>query len=114
MSHDFERQEVSVNGEHQTTFVVSVDRFGSSHRFGIDGHSKGNIARFFNHSCEPNMCMRLLCENHMPNDGQTQPRVAMFTQRNIDAFEELTWMYNRKATGSIECCCGAETCRKVL
>ena len=112
VSHDFERQEASANGEHQTTFVVSVDHFGSNHRFGIDGHSKGNLARFFNHSCEPNMCMRLICERNLPVG--TQPRVAMFTVRNVDPFEELTWMYNPRSTGSIECCCGAPTCRKRL
>jgi SET domain-containing protein len=112
VSFDFERQEASVNGEHQMTFVVSVNKFGTNHRFGIDGHSKGNIARFFNHSCEPNMSMVLLCEPHMPIG--TNPRVAMFTTRDVDAFEEMTWMYNKRPSGSIECKCGAQSCRKVL
>ena len=58
------------------------------------------------------MRIREILEAGLPSDAK--PRVAMYTERDIKAFEELTWCYNKNPTGSIECKCGALNCRKVL
>ncbi|KAL0261826.1 hypothetical protein SLS55_003258 [Diplodia seriata] len=52
----------------------------------IDGY-RGNIARFVNHSCDPNCRM----EKWTVNGEQ---RMALFANRPIMTGEELTWHYN--------------------
>lgn len=52
----------------------------------IDGY-RGNIARFVNHSCDPNCRM----EKWTVNGEQ---RMALFANRFIMTGEELTWHYN--------------------
>lgn len=108
----FDRTEDSGDGDHQMTYVLSVDRYGSNHRFSVDGHSESNIARYVNHSCNPNLIMRLLIEPGLPNDAH--PRVAFFTKKKVYAFEELTWQYNKSSSGNIKCMCGEQNCRKWL
>ena len=109
---NFDRIEDSEDGDHQMTYVLSVDRYGSSHRFSIDGHSESNVARYVNHSCNPNLMMRLLIEPGLPNDAH--PRVAFFTKKKVYAFEELTWQYSKSSSGKIKCMCGEQNCRKWL
>jgi hypothetical protein len=58
----------------------------------IDGARDGNVARFANHSCEPNMDIHLA----VVRDGQRVPSVAFFAKRAIAAGEELTWDYKRQ------------------
>lgn len=52
----------------------------------IDGY-RGNVARFVNHSCDPNCRM----EKWTVNGEQ---RMALFANRPIMTGEELTWHYN--------------------
>lgn len=54
----------------------------------IDGTVFGNIARFFNHSCDPNMKWIKVWS------GKKYPLVAFFCRRNIPAGTELTWNYD--------------------
>lgn len=52
----------------------------------IDGRFYGNVARFINHSCEPNLVsIRVFIEHQDANF----PRIAFFTMRDVDALEEL-------------------------
>ncbi|KAL1987738.1 hypothetical protein VTN96DRAFT_2578 [Rasamsonia emersonii] len=73
--------------------------------------TRGSIARFVNHSCEPNCRMEKWTV-------QGKPRMALFAgERGIMTGEELTYDYNfdpfsRKNVQ--ECRCGAPTCRGVL
>ncbi|XP_022081012.1 histone-lysine N-methyltransferase SETMAR-like [Acanthaster planci] len=53
----------------------------------IDLTHIGNIGRFINHSCQPNL---YLVTVRVDNDI---PRVAMFARRDIDAHKELTYSY---------------------
>ncbi|KAF2192489.1 hypothetical protein K469DRAFT_654052 [Zopfia rhizophila CBS 207.26] len=73
--------------------------------------TRGTIARFVNHSCEPN------CEmNKLVVGGE--PRMALFAgPRGIMTGEELTYDYNFDPFSSKniqECRCGTESCRGVL
>jgi len=77
----------------------------------IDATTRGNTARFVNHSCEPNCRMVKWIV-----DGK--PRMALFAgDRPIMTGEELTYDYNFdpfSAKNVQECRCGAETCRGIL
>ena len=72
-------------------------------RWTIDGAARGNIARYFNHSCNPN------CESY-----NVKLRVFVRTLRNIKPGEELTYDYGRdylkNVIGLSNCKCSR--CRK--
>lgn len=53
----------------------------------IDARLKGSIARFINHSCEPNLFL------HAVRVHNEVPRVAMFARRGIKPGEELSYEY---------------------
>ncbi|KAH7057263.1 hypothetical protein B0J12DRAFT_407487 [Macrophomina phaseolina] len=73
----------------------------------IDGY-RGNVARFVNHSCDPNCRM----EKWTVNGEQ---RMALFANRNIMTGEELTWHYNFESYGKEQpCYCGAWNCAGVI
>ncbi|OJD37346.1 histone-lysine n-methyltransferase [Diplodia corticola] len=73
----------------------------------IDGY-RGNIARFVNHSCDPNCRM----EKWTVNGEQ---RMALFANRPIMTGEELTWHYNFESYGPEQpCYCGSWNCAGVI
>ncbi|MCJ1383268.1 hypothetical protein MMC17_006381 [Xylographa soralifera] len=73
--------------------------------------TRGSIARFVNHSCEPNCKM-------IKWTVAGKPRMALFAgERGVMTGEELTYDYNFDPFSSKniqECRCGAPTCRGVL
>ncbi|KAF3004137.1 hypothetical protein E8E13_005011 [Curvularia kusanoi] len=73
--------------------------------------TRGTIARFVNHSCEPN------CEMIKWTVGG-EPRMALFAgSRGVMTGEELTYDYNFDPFSQKniqECRCGTESCRGVL
>ncbi|KAL1959588.1 hypothetical protein VTO42DRAFT_1623 [Malbranchea cinnamomea] len=73
--------------------------------------TRGSIARFVNHSCEPNCRMEKWTV-------AGKPRVALFAGENgIMTGEELTYDYNfnpYSLKNVQECRCGAPTCRGIL
>jgi len=77
----------------------------------IDACQKGNISRFFNHSCEPN------CEIQKWNVGG-EVRIGFFSLRDIEQGEELTFDYNferfTQNDKPMRCHCGAPNCKGVL
>ncbi len=52
----------------------------------IDARKYGNIARFINHLCEPNVVPVKVFINHQ---DLRFPRICFFTSREIKAHEEL-------------------------
>jgi len=58
-------------------------------RHHIDPVFKGNVARFINHSCAPNLHSQLL------HCGSTLPKIALFAETNIEAFTPLSFSYGR-------------------
>lgn len=53
----------------------------------IDANYYGNVSRFFNHSCEPNVVPIRVYYDHQ---DLRFPKIAFFAMRNIAADEEIT------------------------
>lgn len=71
----------------------------------IDAGPKGNVARFMNHSCQPN------CETQKWTvNGNT--RVGLFALEDLPEQTELTFNYNLESIGKEKkvCKCGAPLC----
>ncbi|XP_072531688.1 histone-lysine N-methyltransferase SETDB1-A [Salminus brasiliensis] len=77
----------------------------------IDAKHDGNIGRYINHSCSPNLFVQnVFVDTH----DLRFPWVAFFTSKRIRAGTELTWDYGYEV-GSVEgkvllCCCGSSEC----
>ncbi|MPC78562.1 Histone-lysine N-methyltransferase SETMAR [Portunus trituberculatus] len=79
----FERQSGTPN-----YILAMTEHLGTDHRTTIvDPTVTGNIGRYANHSCEPNMCVLPV------RIGETWPRAALFTKRQVQAGEELCYHY---------------------
>ncbi|XP_042002687.1 uncharacterized protein LOC121751931 isoform X1 [Salvia splendens] len=84
--------------------------------FTIDALTYGNVGRFINHSCAPN----LLAQNVIyDNKDKRLPHVMLFAMENIPPLQELTYCYNyslgqiRDSEGNVKvknCYCGAAGC----
>lgn len=80
----------------------------------IDPTYKGNLGRFINHSCEPNLFkVPVRVHNEIP-------KVALFALRDIAPGEELTYSYGETtevdgdATKRKHCYCQSKVCRRYL
>ncbi|XP_057800003.1 uncharacterized protein LOC131015587 isoform X2 [Salvia miltiorrhiza] len=76
----------------------------------IDATRKGGIARFVNHSCQPNCVARVI-------SVRTGKKVVFFAERDIYPGEEITYDYhfNHEDEGEkIPCYCNSENCRRYL
>ncbi|KAG8381067.1 hypothetical protein BUALT_Bualt06G0083500 [Buddleja alternifolia] len=82
----------------------------------IDAAMYGNIGRFINHSCSPNLYGQEILYDH---DDKRMPHIMFFATKNIPPLEELVYDYNYKmnricdANGNIKtkaCYCGSRKC----
>ncbi|XP_058062686.1 nuclear receptor binding SET domain protein-like isoform X1 [Anopheles bellator] len=74
----------------------------------IDAGPKGNLARFINHSCEPN------CEIQKWNVGNTRV-IGIFALKDINTNDELTFDYCWEKFGEKQpCLCGAKKCSGII
>ncbi|XP_051527696.1 histone-lysine N-methyltransferase SETDB1-A-like isoform X2 [Myxocyprinus asiaticus] len=77
----------------------------------IDARQEGNLGRYINHSCSPNLFVQnVFIDTH----DLRFPWVAFFASKRIKAGTELTWDYNYEV-GSVDgkvllCCCGSSRC----
>ncbi|XP_046670133.1 histone-lysine N-methyltransferase EHMT2 isoform X2 [Homalodisca vitripennis] len=78
----------------------------------IDARRYGNIARFINHSCMPNLLPVRVFIDHQDLHF---PRIAFFANQDIQASEELGFDYGEKfwtiKSKLFKCTCGAEQCK---
>jgi SET domain-containing protein len=83
----------------------------------IDAEEFGNVSRFLNHSCDPNLYFDIVRIDHFI------PRIAFYAIKDINLGEELTFSYcdieNIKNNDSFslsykECQCNSENCIKYL
>ncbi|XWS68740.1 hypothetical protein CRYUN_Cryun04dG0117700 [Craigia yunnanensis] len=88
--------------------------------FCIDASSFGNVARFINHSCDPNLFVQCILSSH--HDVRLA-RIVLFAADNIPPMQELTYDYNYAIdsvigpdgkTKQLPCHCGTADCRKRL
>lgn len=98
-----------LNAEEQ---AVSADETG----YTIDAIRYGNVGRFINHSCLPNLHAQDVIYDH---DDRKMPHVMLFAMENIPPLQELTYHYNysvgqvRDSYGNIKvkkCYCGTTEC----
>ncbi|KAH7651930.1 histone H3-K9 methyltransferase plant protein [Dioscorea alata] len=84
--------------------------------FTIDAADCGNVGRFINHSCSPNLYAQNVLYDH---DDKRIPHIMFFAADNIPPLQELTYHYNytidqvRDSEGNIkrkDCYCGAPDC----
>ncbi|GJP44029.1 hypothetical protein CLOM_g3421 [Closterium sp. NIES-68] len=85
--------------------------------YAIDGHKHGNVARFINHSCSPNLFYQSALWDHKHPELS---HLLLVASENIPPLTELTYDYNYEI-GSVmdesgkvkhmKCCCGAGDCR---
>lgn len=92
----------------------------SAPEFCIDAGSTGNVARFINHCCEPNLFVQCVLSTH---HDLRLARVVLFAADNIPPLQELTYDYGYALDSVLDsdgkvkqmaCYCGATGCRKRL
>ncbi len=78
----------------------------------IDATYYGNISRWFNHSCSPNVVVVAV------RSDSVVPRVCLFTCAPVEEREELCFSYCNVSTaadvGNVKCMCNSQTCRGYL
>ncbi|KAJ4780637.1 hypothetical protein LUZ62_064894 [Rhynchospora pubera] len=94
----------------------STSGASASEGFTIDAAEMGNVGRFINHSCSPNLYAQNVLFDH---DDSRMPHVMFFAAENIPPLQELTYHYNytigqvRDSQGNEkvkECYCGSSEC----
>ncbi|VDP14351.1 unnamed protein product [Soboliphyme baturini] len=103
--------ETSFGPDTPLTDIIS----GKSGLYTVDAKFVGNVGRFFNHCCRPNLFVQnVFVDTH----DLRLPWVTFFSSRLIVAGEELRWDYkydlNVVPRKCIECVCGMPNCRNVL
>ncbi|XP_070758971.1 histone-lysine N-methyltransferase SETMAR [Enoplosus armatus] len=75
----------------ENNYIIAVREHagaGSITETFVDPALLGNVGRFLNHSCQPNLFMQPVRVHSVV------PRLALFAGRNVDAQEELTFDYS--------------------
>ena len=92
--------------------LFDLDAADTDSEYTIDAQYKCGVARFLNHSCDPNLAQSPVW---VDNVSLALPRIAFFALRQIEPLEELTFDYKyQEGSRRIECHCGAPNCRKWL
>ena len=80
-----------------------------NHELVIDASARGSVARFINHSCDPN------CETEKWEVG-SETRIAIVAKKDIAKGTELTYNYNFESLGvhQVKCLCGSHNCSGFL
>ncbi|TSO88076.1 Histone-lysine N-methyltransferase SETD1B-A [Bagarius yarrelli] len=74
----------------------------------IDATKCGNLARFINHSCNPNCYAKVITV-------ETKKKIVIYSRQPISVNEEVTYDYKFPIEDEkIPCLCGAENCRGTL
>lgn len=104
--------EYSTNSDGRGNSSEAVEEGG----YTIDAANYGNIGRFINHSCSPNLYAQDVLYDH---DDKRMPHVMLFAAENIPPLQELTYHYNYvvgqvyDSSGNIKiksCYCGSTEC----
>ena len=82
--------------------------FKIDEEFIIDATEKGNLARFINHSCEPNCYAKVIVVDQ-------ERKIVIYSNRTINVGEEITYDYKFPyEMTKIPCHCGSPKCRGSL
>eukprot|EP00879_Flechtneria_rotunda_P032588 GHRR01035821.1.p2 GENE.GHRR01035821.1~~GHRR01035821.1.p2 ORF type:complete len:149 (+),score=46.55 GHRR01035821.1:402-848(+) len=80
-------------------------------RYILCARDQGGVARFINHSCNPNLYVQPICVAHTDTD---MVAVGLFAAVNIPSFAELLYDYGQAyIEHNLEgvCLCGADCCK---
>ena len=111
--HREQRQQEWTNAVAIVTDRTLTESEHAHSTFTVDARSFGSVARFLNHSCEPNLdIVTVFVESH----DVRMPRVAFFTAEDVPKMTELCYDYGY-FEGNVDgkhrkCLCGAVGCRK--
>ncbi|XP_060570833.1 histone-lysine N-methyltransferase SUV39H2-like [Ruditapes philippinarum] len=72
------------------TYLFDLDFNGDDCPFTVDAAVYGNVSHFVNHSCDPNLEVYSVWINTL---DPRLPRIALFSRRDIEKGEELTFDY---------------------
>ncbi|KAK8916994.1 Histone-lysine N-methyltransferase, H3 lysine-9 specific SUVH6 [Platanthera zijinensis] len=102
------------------TSIPELQNSGSSEgdetNYTVDASIFGNVARFINHSCMPNLYAQNLLFDH---GNKSMPHIMLFASEDIPPLQELTYHYNytldavHDSNGNIKqkvCYCGTVEC----
>ena len=120
LSYEEAQKRSSLQTKADMNYIITVNEFCRSGviKTHVDPRYFGNIGRFLNHSCEPNLFM-------VPVRVDTEiPLLALFANRKIKVGQELTFHYgissvseslnNSELEGKdytlLPCYCGSQTC----
>jgi hypothetical protein len=85
----------------------------------VDAEHIGNVMRFCNHSCTPNLCSQTIFR--VDAGCPSLYYHGLLADENIPAMQPLTWDYAMDSglqggtvQGSVVCLCGSANCRKWL
>ena len=74
----------------------------------VDATKIGSMARFMNHSCQPNAYAKII---NVDTEAGPDKKIMVFSSRDIKAGEEITYDYKFQVEdGSLKCTCGAPNC----
>ncbi|VDK35697.1 unnamed protein product [Gongylonema pulchrum] len=74
----------------------------------IDATQMGNLARFINHSCQPNCYAKIV-------SVEGEKRIVIYSKQPINKGDEITYDYKFPIEeNKIDCLCGAPSCRGSL
>ncbi|KAL1178195.1 hypothetical protein V6Z11_A03G081400 [Gossypium hirsutum] len=103
-------------GDHSLRDANSLGSFEGNECFTIDAARVGNVGRFINHSCSPNLFPQSVLFDH---DNKRMPHIMLFAMEDIPPLNELTYDYNYEkggvcdANGNIKikhCYCDSSDC----
>lgn len=104
-------RELRYEREHRGDGIASSYLFRLDDVMVLDASSMGNLARFINHSCEPNCVAKTITLNG-------SKRIVMYAKRAIRVGEEITYDYKfpteKNPLKKVKCLCGSANCRKTL
>jgi histone-lysine N-methyltransferase SETD1 len=88
--------------------IGSSYMFRLDNEYIIDATTRGNLARFINHSCDPNCCAKVIRVDE-------EKKVVIYALKPIMVGEELTYDYKFPFEDEkIACHCGSVNCKKWL
>lgn len=111
--HDIQDGSPALIPDSQAISLSNVVEHGG---FTIDAAHYGNVGRFINHSCSPNLYAQNVLYDH---DDKRMPHILFFAAENIPPLHELTYHYNytigqvRDSCGNVKtkpCHCGSHEC----
>lgn len=74
----------------------------------VDATKMGNLARFINHSCDPNCIAKVITVGN-------ESKIVLYAKQDLKVGEEITYDYKFPIEDEkIPCLCGAESCRGTL